>query len=233
MNWDNFKSHFHPSWHSKLKIFIESNECNDIYKFLKQEGQGGKKLAPLSINTYRTFKDTSLDDLLCVIIGDGPYSDFTEEGPIASGVLFGANTRVQTDLVEFYTGIENELFNGLNLDYVQDYNLEYLSKQGVLLLNSSLTTEKDVPNAHKDVWKPFITFLLKEVIGPTGVSILFLGENAQSYRSLVEKTNFCYALDFPRMGDSWKTNGVFKYISDNIWDSNNETIMWLNSDVPF
>ncbi len=233
MDWSKFKQHFDPSWHAKMKVFIESEECNNIYKFLKQQSQGGKKITPLSFNTYKTFQDTSLDDLLCVIIGDGPYSEFVEDSPVAMGTLFGATTRVQPDLLEFYTGIEKELFNGLNLDYVQDYDVSYLSKQGVLLLNSSLTTEKDVNNAHKDVWEPFIKFVLTHIIADTGVSIIFLGENAQQYRHLCEKTNFCYSLDYPSVGNSWDTKGVFKYVSDNIWDSNNETIMWLNSDVPF
>ena len=233
MKWETFKSKFHPSWHKKIQAFIESEECNNIYKFLKEESAKGKKLSPLSSNTYRTFTETSLDDLLCVIIGDGPYTEYGEDSPIATGVLFGAHTRTQIDLLEFYAGIEKELFNGLNLDYVQDFDMNYLSSQGVLLLNSSLTTEKDIPNAHVELWKPFITFLLKEIIGPTGVSVLFMGENAQQYRTLVEKTNFCYSLELPKFGNTWDTKGVFKYIGDNIWDSNNESIMWLNTDCPF
>ena len=233
MDWLKFKQHFHESWHPKMKVFIESEECNNIYKFLKQESQGGKKVTPLSFNTYKTFKDTSLDDLLCVIIGDGPYSGFHEDSPVAIGTLFGATTRAQIDLLEFYSGIEKELFNGLNLDYVQDYDVSYLSNQGVLLLNSSLTTEKDVNNAHIEIWEPFIKFLLTQIIATTGVSIVFIGENAQKYRHLCEKSNFCYSLDLPKFGNTWDTKGTFKYVSDNVWDSNNETIMWLNTETPF
>ena len=53
MKWDNFKEHFHPSWHGKMKTFIESNECDEIYAFLKKESKRGKEIAPLSSQVYR------------------------------------------------------------------------------------------------------------------------------------------------------------------------------------
>jgi len=61
MKWDNFKQHFHPSWHGKMKTFIESNECDEIYAFLKKESKRGKQIAPLSSNVYKCFKETPLD----------------------------------------------------------------------------------------------------------------------------------------------------------------------------
>ena len=60
MKWDNFKEHFHPSWHGKMKPFIESNECDEIYAFLKKESKRGKQIAPLSSQVYRCFKETPL-----------------------------------------------------------------------------------------------------------------------------------------------------------------------------
>lgn len=50
MKWSNFKDYFHESWHVKMQPFIESVECDDIYKFLKEEGKGARRLPliPLS-----------------------------------------------------------------------------------------------------------------------------------------------------------------------------------------
>ena len=36
MNWNNFKDHFHPSWHDKIKPFIESEECDENICILKE-----------------------------------------------------------------------------------------------------------------------------------------------------------------------------------------------------
>ena len=44
MQFEKFKNLFHESWHDKMRPFIESEECDDIYKFLKSESQRGKML---------------------------------------------------------------------------------------------------------------------------------------------------------------------------------------------
>ena len=72
MQFEKFKDLFHESWHDKIRPFIESEECDDIYKFLKSESQRGKMIAPLSVNVYRCFLETSLDDLKLVILGMCP-----------------------------------------------------------------------------------------------------------------------------------------------------------------
>ena len=58
MKWDLFRDQFHESWHSKMQPFIESEECDKIYEYLKTEGKRGKKIAPSSSVTYRCFKET-------------------------------------------------------------------------------------------------------------------------------------------------------------------------------
>ena len=73
MNWEKFKDQFHESWHIKMRPFIESEACDNIYKFLKQESQRGKKIAPLSSNVYRCFLETPLDELKVVMVGMAPY----------------------------------------------------------------------------------------------------------------------------------------------------------------
>ena len=45
--------------------------------------------------------------------------------------------------------IFRELFTDLRLTSPQNGNLEYWAKQGVLMLNSSLTVEKGMPGSHQ------------------------------------------------------------------------------------
>lgn len=229
MNFEKFKTKFHYSWWGSIKKFIESEECNKIYKFLKERSEQGAILCPLSMNTYRTFQITSLNDLKCVIIGDAPYNIIDNDTPTASGIYLGSNTAIQNDLRWFYTGIEKELFNGLNLNYIQDSNIEYLSNQGVLMLNSSLTSEKDME--HYDIWKPFIKYVLEEIIKTTGVPIIVIGEEAKKSISDLRfsKTNNIYFL--PKITHNWNTQNIFSKVSQDIWESNKDTIMWLPFDI--
>ena len=91
MKWELFKEHFHESWHSKMQPFIESEACDNIYKYLKAESRRGKRIAPLSSVMYRCFKETSLDDLKVVMMGMCPYHTFKYDEPVADGLLMGCS----------------------------------------------------------------------------------------------------------------------------------------------
>jgi len=238
LDWKKFEPMF-GTWASRIKPFFESGQMNKVYAFLKEQTSKGKKIAPASSNTFRCFVETPFAELKCVIVCQDPYAKFVGNDPVASGVAMDCSVtaRTQPTLQQFYNGIETELFNGLELNYINTYDLSYLANQGVLLLNTAFTVEKDKPNSHMVIWKEFTTFLLKEVIGPTGVPVLFLGKEAGKIASLVEKTNPTFIASHPvsasYSGKKWDTEGVFTKISKVIYDSNGETISWLYIDPPF
>jgi uracil-DNA glycosylase len=238
LDWKKFEPMF-GTWAPRIKPFFESGKMNKVYSFLKEQAAKGKKIAPASINTFRCFTETPYEELKCVIVCQDPYSKFIGDEPIASGVAMDCSltARVQPTLQQFYNGIETELFNGLNLNYINEYDLSYLTQQGVLLLNSAFTVEKDKPNSHMVIWHEFTTFLFKEVIGPTGVPVLFLGKEAGKLFTMVEKTNPTFFASHPvsatYSGTRWDTKGVFTQINNSIWDSNKDTILWLNVESPY
>jgi uracil DNA glycosylase len=231
MNSKKFESKF-KTWYEKLKPFIESEEFEEIFVFLKALRQQNIEISPSSYCLFQAFRNVNIYDLKCVIIGENPYNNFENEEPIDTGVLFGSRTRIQPNLQEFYNGLEKELYNGLNLNIIYNYDLDYLTSQGILMIPSSFTIEKNAKKGHNKIWKPFMEFLLKEIIAHTGVPILFLGKSKQ-YMHLVEKSNYCYHLPMPLFGNVWDTKEVFSEINKNVWDSNEDTIMWLDVEVPF
>jgi len=244
MNWEKFKNKFHKSWHKGIRPFIESEECDEIFKFLKSETRGElsfpegllqKKIAPASINTFKAFM-TPLDEIKCLIIGGPPYSEFVNEQSVATGLLLDCSIteKVTPELRNFYEGIETEYYKGLNLDYIQEWNLEYLTERGVMLLNSSLTVEKDNNGGHELVWEPFIRYMLEEIIGYTMVPILFIGPSYNHYKNIVEQSNYVYHLPaLSGIGVKWDTKDTFAKINEIIEGNDEESIMWLNIDVPF
>jgi uracil-DNA glycosylase len=238
LDWDKFEPLF-GTWAPRIKPFFDKGGFDPIYAFLKTEAKAGKQIAPASINTFRAFKETPFEELKCVIVCQDPYAKFIDNQPIASGVCMDCSltARIQPTLQQFYNGIEAELYNGLNLDYISTYDLSYLSNQGVLLLNAALTVERDKPGSHVAIWSPFTTFLFKEIIGPTGVPIIFLGKDAGSFEYLVKDTNFTYKLKHPvaaaYSGGKWDTQDTFTEVNRNLQRSNNETIMWLHIEVPY
>jgi hypothetical protein len=222
LDWKKFAPLF-GTWADKIKPFFDEGGLDPVYSFLRSQAQAGKQIAPASMHTYRAFIETPIDELKCVIVNEEPYSKFIGASPVASGVALDCSitARVQPELQNFYNGIEEEMFNGLNLNYINDYDMNYLSSQGVLLINSAFTVEKDKPGSHL-------------AIASTGVPVLFLGKT-QRYEGLVTNTNPIYKLDSPSstIGIKWDTKGTFTAISKDIWKSNKETILFLNIDPPF
>jgi uracil DNA glycosylase len=238
MNWELFKDQFHESWHAKMQPFIESEACDDIYKYLKSESKRGKKIAPLSSNVYRCFKETSLDDVKVVMIGMCPYHTFKDGNPVADGLLMGcSNTgKLQPSLEKFYEGVEKELFDGLNLKYQKLADVSYLAKQGVLMFNAALTTEMNKAGSHIDIWEPFTKYVLEEIITPLGVPTMFLGKDASRYEKYTSPFTWNFVLTHPASAaykqSEWDTEGKFGMVNKVLKDNNNFEIMWLY-DVPF
>lgn len=245
MNFDKFKGFFHESWHDKVKRFIESEECNEIYRFLKMESGKGKKIAPISSLTYRAFKETPLKDVKVVLLGYCPYHTFVDGSPIADGLMFSCSVTgtQQPSLELFLNGIEDDLYDGLSLNwYKGTTDLTYLAEQGVLLLNSALTVEKDKPGSHQELWMPFTKYILEQCFAYSGIPIVLIGKQAQDFEGVLEQYHHphIFKLTHPayaaRLGEKWETNGVFTQINKILKDTNNYEIRWLNEendDPPF
>jgi len=233
MIWEKFKELFHESWHIKMQPFIESKECDDIYEFLKKESKRGKKIAPLSPNVYRCFRETSLDDLKVVMMGMCPYHTFHEGAPVADGLLMGCSVtgRLQPSLEKFYEGVEDDVYNGLNLHHTKTPDVSYLAKQGVLMVNAALTTEMNKAGSHIKLWEPFTKYLLEEVLSTTGVPYIFLGKDASVYQKYIPPFSWSFVTSHPASASykqtDWDTEGTFTKVNKILKDNNNFSIDWL------
>jgi len=239
MKWEKFADQFHESWHIKMKPFIESNECDAIYEFLKKETKRGKKIAPLSSNVFRAFKETSLDDLKVVMIGMCPYHTMKNGVAVADGLLMGCSitNALQPSLEQFYGALERELHSGLNLKYVKTPDVSYLAKQGVLMLNAALTTEINKAGSHIALWEPFTRYLFEHVLDTAGVPFIFLGKDAAKYERYVPPFTWSFTLSHPASASykntDWDTEGVFGLVNRILKENNNYEIMWLYEKPPF
>src|SRR6478609_2958215 len=235
MEWSNFKEFFHSSYHPKMQKWIESEECNKIYAYLKERSRKGHKIAPNSNLTWRCFLETPLNEIKVVLAGYCPYHTFINGAPIADGLCMGCSVtgKLQPSLQYFYEGIEDELHDGMKLDYIKNPDVSYLAKQGVLMYNVALTTEMGKPGSHLDIWEPFNKFFFEEIVGYTGIPIIFLGKEAGKcakyvtpFTHVFHLTHTAYAA---RMNTTWETEGCFKKINKIIKENNNFTVDWLDS----
>ena len=239
MNWSNFKHQFHPSWHAKMRPFIESEQCDKIYAYLKAESKRGKQVAPLSMHVWRCFLETPLDDLKAVLVGLCPYHTLKNDAPVADGLLMGCSIteKLQPTLEQFYLGIEKEYYNGLNFDIIKDPDVSYLAHQGVLMFNAALTTEINKAGSHLDIWEPLVKYLFEEVISHLRVPIVFLGKDAAKYKKYTGIFAHTFELSHPASasykGSEWDTEGVFSKVDILLEENNGFSVEWVPIDVPF
>jgi len=238
MKWNSFEDKIHESWHDKLRPFIESEDCDKIYERLKFDSKRGKTIAPLSPNVWRCFKETPLDELKVVLMGLCPYHTTYNGSPVADGLLMGCSItgKLQPTLDQFYYGIETELFNGLNLDWWRNPDVQYLANQGVLMLNAALTTEINKAGSHLDVWELFIKYLYENVINETNAPTVYFGKEAAKYKKYCAPFTWQFIVSHPASasyrGMDWDTEGTFGKVNKIIWENHNDSIMWLDG-MPF
>ena len=239
MQFEKFKNLFHESWHDKMRPFIESEECDNIYKFLKSESQRGKKIAPLSVNVYRCFLETSLDDLKLVILGMCPYHTLKNDMPVADGLAMSCSVTgyLQPSLDQFYNAIEKDVYNGMCLECEKNPDMTYLARQGVLLWNAALTTEINKAGSHLELWEPFTKYVFENILSTTGVPTIFLGKEAAKFERYTGLFAHNFVVSHPASAayknTDWNSEGVFSKVNKILKEVNNYEIDWLDQDPPF
>jgi len=239
MLWNKFESFFHQSWHEVMKPFVESEECDKIYEFLKFEGRRGKRIAPLSSDTFRCFKETPLDKMKVIILGFCPYHTFMDGKPVADGLLMGCSVtgKLQPSLEQFYNALEEDLFNGLNLRAKKQADVSYLAHEGVLMFNAALTTEMNKAGSHLKIWEPFTKYVFENAIAPSRVPVVFLGKEASKFKRYMAPLTWSFELSHPASASykntQWSSEKTFSKISRMLMDEHRDVINWMDCDPPF
>ncbi len=152
---------------------------------LKAE-RASKTVYPSSSEVLRAFEVTQLKDLKAVIIGQDPYHNGAATGlafSVRNGFKINPSLRVIYKELCLEHG-EEELPNF-------DFSLENWAKQGVLLLNTTLTVVKGHPNSHEGLWKGFVDGMMDKMISEKdNVVFLLWGKYAQNrFKSMIESAN--------------------------------------------
>ena len=112
---------------------------------------------PDTKDIYNAFRLTKFNDIKVVILGQDPYHEPNQAHGLAFSVLC---EKLPPSLVNIYKEMESDLGVRIN----QDGNLDYLARQGVLLLNTTLTVRNGLAFSHKDFgWDIFTDNVIKKI----------------------------------------------------------------------
>lgn len=174
---------FHNSWDIVLKDEMEKQYFKYIKEFVKEE-RLSKTIYPPAKDLFNVFKLTDFNDIKVVILGQDPYHGENE----AMGLSFSVRRGVRTP--PSLRNIFKELKNDLNIDRC-DTDLSDWAKQGVFLLNTVLTVEKDKANSHKEIgWEIFTDYVIKEINDKlNNVVFILWGRQARDKKRIITNPN--------------------------------------------
>lgn len=185
---------FFNTWYNFFEDLITENDYFNKYftkllKYISIEFKIGK-IYPIKKDVFKCFKITNYEGLKVVIIGNEPHSDGSSNG-LLMGINDDINKDINSSLIKIYNCIEKD--KGL---YFMDHSLERWAKQGVLLLNSSLTSNSKGKNVYSHHWRSFIKYtLLKLSENKTGIIYCLWGNQAKSFKKYINEDNN-YILEF-------------------------------------
>lgn len=130
------------SWRPVLDPVLALPESRRLGGWLRQQEEGGRQIFPPRGQRLRALELTPLEEVKVVILGQDPY-----HGPgQAHGLCFSVpeGVRIPPSLVNIYKELESDL----GIPRADHGNLEAWGRQGVLLLNNSLTVEAGRAGSH-------------------------------------------------------------------------------------
>ena len=163
------------NWYEKLITEFNSDNYKKLENWLTQEYQT-KIIYPKPENVFNALNLVKYDDVKVVIIGQDPYHNPNQ----AHGLSFSVEKDVA--IPPSLQNIYKELHDDLGCYIPNNGNLTKWAKQGVLLLNSVLTVEKNKPNSHKNKGWEKITAKVVELLNSRQDPVIFLlwGANAKA-----------------------------------------------------
>ncbi len=167
------------SWDDILKDEFKKDYFKDLVKFLNLENKT-KTIFPKSEDLFRALKLTDYKDVNVVILGQDPYHGEKE----ANGLCFSVNHGVQSP--PSLQNIFKELKSDLNITRT-DTDLSDWAKQGILLLNTVLTVEKDKAFSHRGKGWEIFTDKIIEKLNEKEDPVVFVlwGNAARSKKTLL------------------------------------------------
>lgn len=170
------------SWKEQLKDEFDKPYFAKIVAFLKEEKKLGKVIYPPGKLIFNAFECTPFSKVKVVVIGQDPYHNPGQ----AHGLSFSVPDGVQPppSLLNIFKEINNDL--GVNITHTG--NLEKWARQGVLLLNASLTVEANKPMSHSQVgWHLFTDEVIKRIsANKDHVVFMLWGRFAQNKEILID-----------------------------------------------
>lgn len=164
-----------PSWQAAIEPALATAEARKLGGWLRAQEEAGKRIYPPRGQRLAALALTPLDQVRVVILGQDPYHGAGEAHGLCFSVAEGV--KVPPSLVNIFKERENDL----GIPPSPSGNLEHWARQGVLLLNNTLTVEDGKAGSHAGRGWDAITDAAVEAVAKRDAPCVFIlwGSHAQ------------------------------------------------------
>lgn len=214
------------SWSKKLSNEIEKPYFPTLLKKVEELYEANEEVYPPQDKILAAFALCPFDIVKVVILGQDPYHGAGQAQGLSFSVPHGV--KVPPSLKNIYKEIQTDIGTPIPTTG----NLEHWAKQGILLLNSTLTVEAKSPGSHQGIgWERFTDAVIKKISDDKEqVVFLLWGKFAQAKSELIDETKHL-VLKAPHPSPFSAYTGFFdcKHFSktnDYLLKNNSEPIIW-------
>lgn len=162
---------FNNEWDEILRPFFDSLAFHDICEVISKDTAEGKLVFPIESERYSAFHLCEFRDIQCVIVGQDPYHKSGQ----AMGLCFSVppGEKLPPSLKNILKELESDIHIG-NLEKINNGDLSQWAKQGVLLLNASLSVVENQPMSHANIgWQHLLDTCI-EAISQKSEHVVFI-----------------------------------------------------------
>ena len=190
-------------WNERLAPLFADERYLNIRTFLIEEYRN-HVVYPDMYDLYNCFKYTSFKDLRVVLLGQDPYHNVGQ----AHGLCFSVQEGIPNP--PSLENIFKELKSDLGCERPQNGTLTKWAKEGVLLLNTSLSVREHQANSHSKCGWAWFTDSVIKLVSEQKEHVVFIlwGGNARSKKSLIDKTKH-YIIESAHPSPLSAYNGFF------------------------
>ena len=195
------------SWYPTLRKIVYSQRFDDILTLVSDKYKI-HNVTPKKGGIFSPFRYCNIKNLQLVILAEKPIISSNCNGLALTDDDEKVIMTKQTE--QIWRSIENDYYDGLLME--PDIDKIYWAKQGILLLNSILTTDMVNPDFHKELWQPFTKAIIK-IMAKNRIPILLWGKNVFEYENLIKPYSNKYMKTLtPYEDNNW--NFSFKKLTE-------------------
>ena len=193
-----------PSWKKTLADEFEKPYFKELAAFVKEEYLNGT-VYPHPKNIFSAFDLTPFTEVKVVILGQDPYHGASQAHGLSFSVTEGV--RNPPSLQNIFKEIESDI--GVR-PYVENGDLSRWAKQGVLLLNATLTVRASTPGSHQGKgWEQFTDAVIQALSDKREHLVFILwGNYAKAKGAHIDRTRHL-AIESPHPSPFSAHNGFF------------------------